>query len=314
MRPPFLRRSRPAFTLIELLVVIAIIAILIALLLPAVQQAREAARRSQCRNHQKQIGLALHNYHDQFNAIPPGAIRDWTHSGGSWTTSQISWTARILPFMDQAPLFEKVDWESYPGNSGTNDTLRRLRMPMYLCPSDPGAPPSNSYAPTNYVGCIGRDEQPNTTNAFFQLRGHMRLADLTDGTSNTMAVSECLIGDPFIKRFAGDTAGYSACKIGAAPSITSNVGNEGRGYSWFYGMRNQAWSYSTVLAPNDKATKDQECERWTSTGVFAARSQHVGGVQVMFGDGRVRFINESIDMSIWQGLGSRNKGEVLGDF
>lgn len=309
-----LRRRRSGFTLIELLVVIAIIAILIALLLPAVQQAREAARRSQCKNNLKQIGLALHNYHDQFLTLPPGALRDFTHPGGSWTTSQISWTARILPFMDQTPIFDKVDWEQYPGNSGANGTLRRLQLPMYRCPSAPGEAPSSSYAPTNYVGCIGRDEQPDLTDATFQIRGRVRLADITDGTSNTMAVSECLTGEPFIKRFAGDTGGYAACKIGAAPPITSNVGNEGRGYSWFYGMRNQAWSYSTVLAPNDKATKDQECERWTSTGVFAARSQHIGGVQVLFNDGRVRFINENLNMGIWQGLGSRNKEETLGEF
>jgi len=141
-----------------------------------------------------------------------------------------------------------------------------------------------------------------------------RFADVTDGMSNTMAASECLAGEPFVKRYGSDSAGYANCKVGAAPPITSNVGNEGRGYSWFYGMRNQAWNYSTILTPNDKPTKDQECEKWTSTGVFAARSLHVGGVQVLFGDGRVRFMNENIDLRIWRGVGSRNKGETFGEF
>ena len=309
-----LHRRRRGFTLIELLVVIAIIAILIALLLPAVQQAREAARRSSCKNNLKQLGLALHNYHDQFLTLPPGAIRDHGYSRGSWTTSQITWLGRILPFMDQAPLFQRVDWERYPGSGGSNSALRNIPISTYRCASDPGIRPSNSYAPTNYVACIGQDEQPNSTRAMFAINSHTRFADITDGSSNTMAASECLIGRPFIKRYAGDTGGYAACKVGGAPSISRNIGNEGRGYSWFYGMRNQAWTYSTILTPNDKPTKNQECEKWTSTGVFAARSVHVGGVQVLFGDGRVRFMNDSIDLRTWRGLGSRDKGETFGEF
>ena len=310
---PINRRKKSGFTLIELLVVIAIIAILVALLLPAVQQAREAARRASCKNNLKQIGLALHNYHEQFKALPPGSIRDFGYAPGSWRTSQITWLARILPFLDQGPVFKKVDWKRYPGTGGANTSIRRLSIVGYRCPSSPDVLSSYSYAPTNYVACIGQDDQPNTTNAIFAINKATRFRDITDGQSNTMAASECLAGEPFVKRFGSDTAGYQACQIGTAPPITSNVGNEGRGYSWFYGMRNQAWTYSTILAPNDKATEKPECERWTSTGVFAARSKH-GGVHVLLGDGAVRFINDFIDMRTWRGLGSRNGAETLGQF
>ena len=124
---------RRAFTLIELLVVIAIIGILIALLLPAVQQAREAARRSQCKNNLKQIGLALQNYVDQTQLFPPGSIRDYVNypaGTGSWNTSMLSWGARILPYVDKKAISQKIDWGIYPGTSGGNGALIQLGIDM----------------------------------------------------------------------------------------------------------------------------------------------------------------------------------------
>ncbi|HBN75421.1 MAG TPA: prepilin-type cleavage/methylation domain-containing protein, partial [Planctomycetaceae bacterium] len=127
------------FTLIELLVVIAIIAILVALLLPAVQQAREAARRSSCKNNMKQLGLALHNYHDTYSTFPPASVRQPTGGGvNEWESSMIGWQARILGFMEQSALYDLIDWGITPGNSGTNNTtVRGTEVAGYRCPSDP---------------------------------------------------------------------------------------------------------------------------------------------------------------------------------
>jgi len=128
MEKILLKRKR-GFTLIELLVVIAIIAILIALLLPAVQQAREAARRSQCKNNLKQIGLALHNYHDNFRMFPPGDVRRLYGGVSSWTTSMIGWIPRILPFLDQAVIYNQINWELETGVSATpNSELRKEKL------------------------------------------------------------------------------------------------------------------------------------------------------------------------------------------
>ena len=305
---------RRGFTLIELLVVIAIIAILIALLLPAVQQAREAARRTACKNNLKQIGLALHNYHDKFRAFPPGSIRRYASGVNSWNTSQITWMARILPEIEQAEIYNRVDWRRETGNGGANTPLRNMTIPSYRCPTDPGQKPSGSYEPTSYVACIGNSQSGDSRQGVFYINSGTTFRDITDGTSNTMMVSECLAGFPFVKRYASDSAGYQRCLVGAAPSVSSNVATDARGYSWFFGMRNQAWTYSTRFPPNDKATLNHECELWTSTGIFAARSRHTGGVQVLLSDGAVRFTSENINLGLWRALGTKGDGEVIGEF
>jgi prepilin-type N-terminal cleavage/methylation domain-containing protein len=315
---PKIRKAhrKKAFTLIELLVVIAIIAILIALLLPAVQQAREAARRSTCKNNLKQIGLALHNYHEKAGTFPPGSIRRYASGVDSWSTSQITWMVRILPEMERSNLSKRVDWRREVGNGGANTSLRNEPIPGYRCPSDPGRKPHNSYEPTNYVACIGNSDSGDSEAGVFYINSKTRIGDIKDGTANTMVVSECMVGFPFVKRYAGDTGGYNSCLNGIAPTVNSNIGNEGRGFSWFFGQRNQAWTYSTRFRPNDKGgiSQNHECERWTSTGTFAARSQHTGGVHALLGDGSVRFISENINLGIWRALGTKDKGEVIGEF
>jgi len=306
-----LSNRRRGFTLIELLVVIAIIAILIALLLPAVQQAREAARRSTCKNNLKQIGLALHNYHDTFGTFPPATIR---RQGATteWETSMISWQARILASMDQAPLYNQIDWSIEPGRTGTNATAMNNELPAYRCPSDPGnrgTTGQSGYGPTNYVTCTadsggyaagGSTYQNNGRSVMF-LNSKTQIRDIEDGTSNTMMVSECEVGSAF----ANVNATSGTVCTGSATTKT-------RGYSWFYAQSMPAWSYTTLVGPN---TDLLECAQSTGgSALLGARSKHVGGVHTLFCDGRVQFISENINLGTWQDLGHKSDGNIIGEY
>ena len=188
---------RRAFTLIELLVVIAIIAVLIGLLVPAVQKVREAAARTQCRNNLKQIGLALHNYHDRNKRLPPGYVSavaaDNSDLGPGW-----GWAAQILPDLEQAPLLRQINFTADIGAT-VNAAPRVVSLPIFLCPSDNG-PPTFTASGTNatiafgnYVGMFGTDEitdDPGAGNGIFYRNSKVRLTDITDGTSNTLMVGE----------------------------------------------------------------------------------------------------------------------------
>ncbi len=193
------------FTLIELLVVIAIIAILIALLLPAVQQAREAARRSTCKNNLKQIGIALHNYHEAYNIFPANGVAGTTEDvGGRYVQDWLAWSgfAMLLPYLDQAPVYEQIDF-SYRWDSnvaGTrNNTMARTKIAAFLCPSDPGS--SANYdanmGPTSYGLSAGPASNWNMGGAnpgYATLKRGNRIGDVTDGPSNTVFASELQIG------------------------------------------------------------------------------------------------------------------------
>ncbi len=221
-----MRKSRRShlygFTLIELLVVIAIIAILIALLLPAVQQAREAARRSQCKNNLKQVGLALHNYHDTHNVFPP--YKTWNNGtdcpggGNSWTNQGgYSWRVMILPFVDQAPAYQKIDFINHhsqsacPGSTNSWGTFNNNVIPVYICPSDETPASVGGSTGANYAGVVSASAQCKlsyaTTSgsitsprlkAFFQMDNvgatRVSMTDIKDGTSNTIAVAEVYRG------------------------------------------------------------------------------------------------------------------------
>jgi prepilin-type N-terminal cleavage/methylation domain-containing protein len=210
------------FTLIELLVVIAIIAILIALLLPAVQQAREAARRTQCKNNLKQIGIALHNYHDVHSVLPPYVIWDGVDcpgGGNSWTnTGGYSWRVMIMPFIEQAPAYSQINFSTQfaqaacTGSSAGWSVINNTVIPGFICPSDSTAPSNGSSTGTNYSAVISSSSMTRiaagTTNgtipqerleAAFQMNGNtgprrVTLTDIKDGTSNTLAVAEVFRG------------------------------------------------------------------------------------------------------------------------
>ncbi|MEZ6128183.1 MAG: DUF1559 domain-containing protein [Planctomycetaceae bacterium] len=313
---------RKGFTLIELLVVIAIIAILIALLLPAVQQAREAARRTQCKNNLKQLGIALHNYHDVFTTFPPGEIRIGSDALDS---SLAGWIAMLLPQMDQQPLYNQIDWNTKPINTGTNLPLMSSVIPGLLCPSEGGTGSDPQYSPTNYVACVPEDGDIMNTasgSAMFFINSRTRFRDITDGTSNTLCLSECLINSPWVQRFGTDQSGYQNCRQGMAAPINQNISTSpdfppvGRGYSALFAQRPQAWSFTTYWMPNDLRVdvQQQECEGHTWQSSFGARSRHEGGVQVCLADGSVRFVSENLDRGTWSALGTMQGGEVIGEY
>jgi len=305
------------FTLVELLVVMTIIGILVALLLPAVQAAREAGRRTQCTNNLKQLGLALQQYHYLYGCLPPGTIRRMTAQDPS-QTSMISWIARILPHLEQQTLYNRIDWQMEPGNQGGNARLCGMQLAVVRCPSDRADPPIEGYVPTNYVACIGhtdhgdlREETDKKLRGAFDINSDTPFAKILDGSSNTMLVSECVIETPLIEFWDGNEDGYLECLARAPRSPI--IAGEPRGFSWFFARRNQTWSYSTWLTPNDKVFEDSECELYARQAPFAARSRHPSGVNVLNGDGAVKSVSDSIDADLWKFSGTCAGEELPGD-
>ncbi|MEW4528858.1 DUF1559 domain-containing protein [Maioricimonas sp. JC845] len=290
-------QARVGFTLIELLVVIAIIAILIALLLPAVQQAREAARRTQCKNNLKQIGLALHNYHDVHRTFPPGQIFRGPTGGTARADRAPGWSysAFILPYIDQAPLYNSFTFE-LPMHDPSNVGQLKTVLPAFLCPSDatkdsheqnpsstttfplpaPGIA-SNSYVVNggSFNGSLnGHNSPPERANGVLNRDSKVRIRDITDGTSNTIMVGE---------------------------TITWRVQNNGNTFGWdpqLYGR----WHGPTCCADsglhairqgNQKLNPPQLASNVVKREGFS--SLHEGGAQFTMADGSVRFISENID-------------------
>ena len=307
---------RRGFTLIELLVVIAIIAVLIALLLPAVQQAREAARRSQCKNNLKQLGLALHNYHDSLKVFPPGMfnyIQDpYSSPGNPIQGNAKSWMLMILPYIDQGPLYNvfapyfssATQAYSYPQNSTVISVL--------MCPSDPSNPRVQAGEGFfgNYVLCGGsntwgargtnQDSTGKTANGMFYPISSTRLADVTDGASNTILGGE--INLPNGSGFDVRGSYYNAEHMGTL-FVTANPPN-----SSVYDLQSHCQSGPLPFAP---------CTGFGTAGpgfVGSARSYHIGGAHVVMGDGAVRFVSSNVSTTIFQALGSRNGSEVVGDY
>lgn len=358
-------RARKAFTLIELLVVIAIIAILIALLLPAVQQAREAARRTQCKNNMKQMGLAIHNYHDVYKAIPFSATnRDGSPGGNPNRFRRFSGHLAMLPFIDQAPLYNQtfsyLEGGTTDGTPWNNNVPAvTARLPYLLCPSDSSSDIDARKAKTNYMfslGDSGWDHNPEWAGnggrgnrGFFKAikgdgqNGYRQFRDVTDGLSNTIAMGERITaknGGTRINEGASTTTVASggrndpslcAAAVGAG-GVYTNVGNGGgarlAGVRAFDGAP-VFTGVTTVLAPNSASCKNGNNGSHNVDGVFTMTSHHVGGAQVLMGDGAVRFISENIDTGdltsqpvtggpspygVFGGLGSVSGGEVLGEF
>lgn len=325
---------RKAFTLIELLVVIAIIAILIALLLPAVQQAREAARRTQCKNNLKQFGLAIHNYHDVYNAIPLGC----TVAGGnvgSGSNQFRRWSAHLplLPYVEQDNLYKASVNALAPAGNPTAPWHNAVpavvtQTPHLLCPSD-GIVSGNGQgrpAQTNYMFSRGDNawdyNQAWHGNGGRGLRGFFkgvknngqggsprRFRDVTDGLSNTIAMGErikainggrsVLDGTTTTSVSQGGRRRPADCKASiGANGLYTNVGN-GNG-SKLAGVRAYDGAppftmITTILAPNSASCKHQNNNAHDRDGIMTMTSRHTGGAQVLLGDGSVRFLSENID-------------------
>lgn len=307
-------RKRRGFTLIELLVVIAIIAILVALLLPAVQQAREAARRTQCKNNMKQLGLAMHNYHDTNKSLPLGVHAAWG----------MSWTWAILPYLEQTAVYNIMpDPVSDSGWWGGTDQrsldlirLAQTGMPTFLCPSQPNGPREgrniNGLARRgmlSYLACAGGDAQHDNlgtngmdrSNGLFHAvrmntnspRGRtFRLRDVIDGLSNTVLIGEA-------EYLLDAKKGCNICDRYLFYHMNADSGN-GSDFSEVLG--------STYYSINPDAQNNAERE-------CAFGSFHTGGANILLGDGRIRFVSENIDLvDVWRALGSRDGGEVVGEF
>ncbi|MCA8984847.1 MAG: DUF1559 domain-containing protein [Planctomycetaceae bacterium] len=301
---------RRAFTLIELLVVIAIIAILVALLLPAVQQAREAARRSSCKNNLKQISLALHNYHDTHGVFPYGFMVKGSYGAapnyGSYH-DRCTWAHQILPFMEQAALYDKyaADLSQFVHHIA-NPELYQLKVPGYVCPSDPSTPgqaDTTGRGQGNYVGNHGNVAvTTGTGNGMFFYNSRIDMGSLTDGTSNTLMVGEV------IARGQAATSTHWGC-----PGCYGIGGAHGEGTFSTQEVPNTPISDQNYLCKST-TWPNAPCITNQSTRFNYLRSYHKGGVQAALADGSVRFLSSNIHRVTYQNLGHRMDGQVLGEF
>jgi prepilin-type N-terminal cleavage/methylation domain-containing protein/prepilin-type processing-associated H-X9-DG protein len=341
--------KRKGFTLIELLVVIAIIAILIGLLLPAVQKVREAAARMKCQNNLKQLGLAMHNFESARGHLP-GIGNETTTVG---VPTAFSMHAHILPYVEQENLRNLVRLDipltiGVMGQQVINPPQAAAAatvVKMFLCPSDSQPPTytlTNSIgswtsAGTNYVGNGGTAtgtfyDNGYPTDGLFWYASRVRLLEITDGTSNTLLMSECLRGTGTDSPNSGtlirqsvslnDTvylpvSGGAGLRTGgstvtAKPAACNTLPpfrwNGNRGSSWIWG---RTWnvSFDTYELPNSPML---DCQAW-GRGWFSARSAHTGGVNVCLADGSVRFIRDSINLAVWRAYATRAGGEVIND-
>lgn len=326
-------RRRIGFTLIELLVVIAIIAILIALLLPAVQQAREAARRTQCKNNLKQMGLALHNYLDAQGSFPPLGCYPKA-SMGQWKT--FSAQARLLPYLEQANLQNLIDW-SRPYN--VQGEVTKVRVPTYLCPdevNDRAFPDDDIFVyPLSYGMNMGTwfvfDRSTGRYgDGAFNSNSRMKPRDCLDGTSNTLAAAEVKAAQTYLRN-----SGQPSSLGVAPPTSPAQVAGYGGNFKqsghteWAEGETHHA-GFTTTFPPNTMVPYDNggtivdidfsSCrESWAGcTGptyaVVTSRSYHEGIVNVLLMDGSTRSVGENIDRNVWRALGTRAGGEVVGQF
>ena len=338
------RSCKRGFTLIELLVVIAIIAILIALLLPAVQNAREAARRTQCKNNLKQLGLAMHNYHDVHKMFPPG----YRFMPNSAIEAMGSPNVSLLPFLDQANLQELADAE-IPWYLQTPSTAQTI-VPVFVCPSDVaanptaypwiaamGVPVGDTFANSSYAYSFGyRDAfsfgaghgPPPVTkeSGVFAFHSNTRISSITDGSSNTFAVGEA-------------ASGFEICEgIRCDEPVTGPNGESGSAHGWlvggagaepFYatGLRYTGHAASTVERMNKTPVTDSyaaisNSQKFDNRGSWEGgphwmshfRSHHDGGCHFLFCDGRVKFLSETIDMATYRNLSCMQDGQVVGEY
>jgi prepilin-type N-terminal cleavage/methylation domain-containing protein/prepilin-type processing-associated H-X9-DG protein len=367
-------QTRRAFTLIELLVVISVIAVLIALLLPAVQAAREAARRSQCTNNLKQIGLAMHNYHTAHDTFPVGGT--WAPSyaplvAGGYNVGWGTWSAQalMLGYLDQTPLYNAANfsWASVMGPGWSmNYTVSQTIVKTFLCPSDGLAPspvPRNSYYPTgwdqwsgrlnNYYASVGTTlayQQALDTTGVFTQAGHVYgVRQIADGTSNTIAYGEAVVGPDvgfyqttlpeqlFRSGATGVTSAGSstlydatlnptvvlqdmqACQIAAlrmsGAGAQGRINEDDRGERW--APDDGGFTLFNTVVPPSSLQYSFACCNFTVTygcddGAYQnANSMHPGGANFLFADGSVRFLKSSINIKTYWALGTKANGEIV---
>ena len=336
--------SRQAgFTLIELLVVIAIIAVLIALLLPAVQQARESARRTQCKNNLKQLGLALHNFHDTYTRFPPGCAGDLPPFGDATAAGWgSSWKVYILPYVDQAPVYTKWQFNTNSGYTNANNLalVKGLTIPSYSCPTStitPFAWNNVTKMRTSYTGTAGAYSVSGATNkapftsvaplgccngagGFASASGLLytnskaNFRDCSDGSTNTFLVHEesdylrdANNGVIQASKDYLNSSGIYGWTMGAASSGTGIAGyGDGRQFNCStvrYGINTRGLSGTATDGTNSDVGPN-----------FPISSQHVGGAHVLMADGSVRFVSQSLNFDTLMRLAVASDGDPVGDF
>ena len=334
------RRSRRGFTLIELLVVIAIIAILIGLLLPAVQKVREAAARMSCSNNLKQLGLALHSYHDQYQKLPPGAANDVAPFGTGSSGWGSSWKVYILPFIEQDNIFRRWQFQSSSGYSNGNNMalVNRVTIKPYRCPSSPlpdfyatsenggailmfssytGVAGATTASPTVTVTecCDGGSGIASGSGILF-VNSQVTMTGISDGTSNTLLVGE---QSNHLRNAAGQPV----------PGNSGAITSQGP-HGWTMGSNNGGVGAPNVRAFNVSTTRWQINQRGLDGGGANGSSAngtnrnaganipfssgHSGGANMLFADGSVRFMTDATTLETLQGLSTRANNEVLSNF
>jgi len=351
---------RRGFTLIELLVVIAIIAVLISLLLPAVQSAREAARRAQCINNLKQIGLAMHNYHTAGDSFPLGVSASnnpWNKSNGC--DALVTWNgwsvhAMLLPYLEQNVMFNAINFALDPlvcNSQDFNNTVFSAGLSAFLCPSDPnsGRNKGDHYL-NNYYASIGttigtvQNYPYQGSKGIFTYGLSYGLRDIQDGSSNTVAWSEALVGSTGKVNYKGNGV-FGPCYAWAADCstvatqtmatlnqcntewnndvlVSKDISNN-KGQYWGWGA--EAMSLFNTIVPPSSASYpwgdcrsgcagccgDGLCGAADHSEISNANSNHPGGCNVLFGDGSVKFVKSSLSIPTWWALGTRNGSEVI---
>jgi len=342
LRRPVARVRQPGFTLIELMVVMAVIGILLALLLPSVQMVRETARRFQCQNNLRQLGLAAHSYHGSHGTLPFGVGPD-SSSGdpqlGPSEERRYSAIAMLLPWLDQRNVYERIDFNVAPfhpfvlagvgqqsvidsnGAVVTNAVAAKASIPVLLCPSDMDLI-AFYWSRNNYRTCNGSSWSGRDGNGLFGQISSVRFGAVTDGLSTTAMFSERCKGswndavyDPPSDLYDlvgvwNETTFTNACEALSKSAATAYHQDVESGMTWLEGNMN--WTrYNHVRTPNRISCKNGLT--WDGV-IMTATSRHTGGVNVVMGDGSVRFVSENVYPPIWQGLATIGGGESLGEF
>jgi prepilin-type N-terminal cleavage/methylation domain-containing protein/prepilin-type processing-associated H-X9-DG protein len=333
---PSSKSSKGGFTLIEMLVVISIFSILAALLLPAAQSAREAARRMRCANHLRQIGLALHGYHGDFNTFPPACMNTRSPSYSGFHSIH----ARLLPYLDLIPISHSLNFSvgtmppetlgvgpidaAGAAMNAQNRTVTSVSIGVFLCPSDAGP---FAEAGNNYRGNVGvgpdthmMAEFPDSGTGLFPELGVVSMARVPDGLAHTAAFSERVRGsgavatpNPTRDFFAIPYFVTDADMLLEGCGVVARAGQSSfvwGGRSWFWTGRERTL-YNHAQPPNGPTPDCLTPSMITATGMATARSLHPGGVNVLMGDGSTRFVSETISRPVWRGFGSRNGGELV---